>query len=49
MKPLAENRPSDEESELFERVQLAATQTPMHLTQQEVDRLLGISGPHGSH
>jgi hypothetical protein len=48
MNPVVDNRPSDEESELFERLQLAASQTPMHLTQQEVDGLLGISEQQGS-
>ncbi|HSJ22791.1 MAG TPA: hypothetical protein VK964_19680 [Nocardioidaceae bacterium] len=49
MNPVVDNRPSDDESQLFERLQLAASQAPMHLTQQEVDRLLGISEQQRSH
>jgi hypothetical protein len=49
MNPGVDNRPSDDESQLFERLQLAASQAPMHLTQQEVDRLLGVSEQQRSH
>ena len=49
MSQVVDNRPSNEESELFERLQLAASQAPTHLTPQEVDRLLDISEQQGPH
>jgi hypothetical protein len=40
--------PINEESELFDRLQLAASEAPEHLTPEEVDRLLGIPEQQGS-
>ena len=37
-----DNRTPDEETQLTERLQLAACQSSRSLTQDEVDRLLGV-------